>query len=229
MTYLEREGAPSLPRRRAARARRHRRGDRVPPVLDRPGVDGAGDPTVASWTCRSNTCEQYEAPDVASRNEAILVHLRHMQQQLERTDDGRLVAGVARGRSTHVHRDSPIHRTDVNAPDHRHGRVRRHRRVVGLRSTSSTAASSAPGSAYSARTVRCDFSEFFELGLGKVTCVRAGHRRHGYDRPGRAARPSGHRFRGDGPRGAVRRSSTAHSCARHPCQAPAHRDRRADP
>ena len=72
-----------------------------------------------------------DAPDVASRNAAIVAHLRDMQQQLERTQltvaslQALLEAPRVPG-TIEIRGQQPAPSTG----DHRHGRVRRCRRLV---------------------------------------------------------------------------------------------------
>ena len=110
-----------------------------------------------------------DAPDVTSRNEAILVHLRHMQQQLERTQTtvASLQALLEDVRRTSTVTRRSIGPTSSVAISETVG-VRRQWRVVrrGVRRAPRRAhqrrahASGPDGALY--------FSDFFELGLGKV-------------------------------------------------------------
>ena len=171
-----------------------------------------------------------DAPDVTSRNEAILVHLRHMQQQLERTQTTvaslqALLEDVQRTSD----RDSTIHRTDVVTRDQRDSRVRRQRRVVrrGVRRAPRRAH---PRRAHACRPGRCAvLQRLLRARTRQGGRLRADHRRHASDRSHRAARPTGRRFRGAGPRGSLRRPRPHLRRARHARRAPAHRSRRTDP
>ena len=94
-------------------------------------------------------------------------------------DDGRFTAGTARGRPTHVHRDSPIHRTDVVARDQRDGGVRRQRRVVrrGVRRAPRRAHRRR---AHACRPGRCAvLQRLLRARTRQGGRLRADHRRHG--------------------------------------------------
>ncbi len=171
-----------------------------------------------------------DAPDVTSRNEAILVHLRHMQQQLERTQT--TVASL-QALLEDVQRTSTVTRRSIGptsslaisetvgfddggewcgaAFDELHGEL-----------TSAGLTPAGPdGALY--------FSDFFELGLGKVVAFVPITGDVAPDGSHRAARPTGRRFRGAGPRGSLRRPRPHLRRARHARRAPAHRCRRTDP
>ena len=171
-----------------------------------------------------------DAPDVTSRNEAILVHLRHMQQQLERTQTTvaslqALLEDVRRTSTVTLRSIGPTSSLAISetvgfddtgewcgaAFDELHGEL-----------TSAGLTPAGPdGALY--------FSDVFELGLGKVVAFVPDHRRHASDRSHRATRPTGRRVRGAGPRGSVRRPRPHVRRARHARRAPAHRCRWTDP
>ena len=112
-----------------------------------------------------------DAPDVTSRNEAILVHLRHMQQQLERTQT--TVASL-QALLEDVRRTSTVTRRSIGPTSSLSRSPTRSRSMTpasgaARRSTSCTGSSAALGSSPSGPDGALYFGEFFELGLGKVT------------------------------------------------------------